>query len=118
MTKVARNVLIIAAIAAIIDFAPGGGTGSRVVLQGIGLLFLGTIAWFASIAYRQHRTALYSLGDARRGGLYAALAVATLTLSATPRLFQAGGVGVLVWLVLIGAAAYTVIAILWAARSY
>lgn len=118
MTKVARNVLIIAAIAAVINWAPGGGTGSKVVIQAIGLLFLGAIGWFASIAYRQHRVALYSLGNVRRGALYAAVGVATLTLSATPRLWHAGGAGVLVWLVLIGAAAYTVIAILWASRSY
>jgi hypothetical protein len=61
--------------------------------------------------------ALYSLGDSRRAGLYAAVAVAVLTLTATSRLF-ATSAGVLVWLVLIGAAAYTVIAIVWAARSY
>jgi hypothetical protein len=41
-----------------------------------------------------------------------------VTLTATSRLWNSGGGGVLVWLVLVGGAAYTVFAILWAARSY
>jgi hypothetical protein len=117
MVKIARNTAIVLALAAVVAYAPGGGTGSKVVIQAVSITFLAVIAWFASVMYRQHRVALYSLGDARRGGLYAAVAVATLTLTATSRLF-ATGAGVLLWFVLVGAAAYTVIAIVWAARSY
>jgi hypothetical protein len=116
MVKVARSIAIILALAAVFVYAPGGGTGGRVVIQAVSIAFLATIAWFASIMYRQHRVALYSLGDGRRAALYAALAVAVVTLSATPRLFPTDA-GVLVWLVLVGGAAYTVIAIVWAARS-
>lgn len=118
MIKVVRNVAIILALAAVVDYAPGGGTASRVVIQAVSLIFLACIAWFLSIGYRQHRVTLYSLGDGRRAALYGAVGVAVVTLSATPRLWNAGGVGVLVWLVLVGGAAYTVLAILWAARSY
>jgi hypothetical protein len=118
VNKVARNIVIILALAAVVVYAPGGGTASQVIIQAVSILFLASIAWFASIMYRQHRVALYSLGDGRRAGLYAAVAVAVVTLTATSRLWNAGGGGVLVWLVLVGAAAYTVIAILWAARSY
>lgn len=114
--KVARNIAIILALAAVVTWAPGGGTGSQIVIQTVSIAFLAVIGWFASIMYRQHRVALYSLGDGRRAGLYAALGVAVLTLSATGRLL-ATGPGVLLWFVLIGAAAYTVIAIIWAARS-
>jgi hypothetical protein len=118
MIKVARNVVIVLALAAVVVYAPGGGTASQVVIQAVSIIFLGVIAWFASIMYRQHRVALYSLGDGRRAGLYAAVAIAVVTLTATTRLWNAGGGGVLVWLVLVGGAAYTMIAILWAARSY
>jgi hypothetical protein len=118
MTKVARNVAIVLALAAVVVYAPGGGTGSRVIIQAVSIAFLAVMAWFASVMYRQHRVSLYSLGDSRRAGLYAAIAVAVLTLSATSRLWGSGGAGVLVWLVLVGGAAYTLIAILWAARSY
>jgi hypothetical protein len=116
--KVARNIAIVLALAAVVVYAPGGGTASQVIIQAVSIAFLASIGWFASIMYRQHRVALYGLGDGRRAGLYAAVAVAVLTLTATSRLWHSGGGGVLVWLVLVGGAAYTVIAILWAARSY
>jgi hypothetical protein len=118
MIKIGRNIAIVLALAAVVVYAPGGGTGSRIVIQAVSIAFLAAIGWFASIAYRQHRVSLYSLGDGRRAALYGAAAVAVLTLSATSRLWNAGGAGVLVWLVLVGGAAYTAIAILWAARSY
>ena len=117
MVKTARNIAIILALGAIVAFTPGGGTASRVIIQAISILFLAVIAWFAALMYRQHRVTLYSLGDGRRAALYSAVGVGVLTLTATSRLF-ATGAGVLVWFILIGAAAYTVIAIIWAARSY
>ena len=78
-----RNVLIVLVIAALVVAIPGGGTGANVALQAASLVFLGALAWVASVMYRQHRTDLYSLGDGRRAALYAAVAVATVTLTAT-----------------------------------
>ena len=57
-----RNVLIIFGIAALVVLIPGGGTGASVAIQAVSILFLGSIAWFASIMYRQHRIELDSLG--------------------------------------------------------
>jgi len=118
MLKVARNVAIIFAIAAVVVYAPGGGTASQIIIQVVSIAFLVSIAWFASILYRQHRVSLYGLGDIRRAGLYLAVGVAVLALTATTRLWDAGGAGILAWLVLVVASVYTMIAILWAARSY
>jgi hypothetical protein len=118
MIKTTRNIVIVLALAAVVVYAPGGGTGSQIVIQVVSIAFLASLAWFASILYRQHRVSLYSLGDGRRAGLYVAAGAAILTLSATSRLWNAGGAGVLVWLVLLGAAVYATFAILWAARSY
>jgi hypothetical protein len=118
MIKVTRNIAIVLALAAVVVYAPGGGTASQIVIQAVSIAFLAAIAWFASIMYRQHRVSLYSLGDGRRAGLYVAAGVVVLTLSATSRLWNAGGAGVLVWFILVGAAVYTVIAVIWAARSY
>jgi hypothetical protein len=112
-----RNVVIILALAALLVLIPGGGRGANVAFQAVWLVFLATLVWFASIMYRQHRVSLYSLGDRRRAILYAALVVATLTLTATSRLWKTG-VGSVVWLVLLAAAAYAVIAIVWSARRY
>jgi hypothetical protein len=111
------NVVIILALAALVVLIPGGGRGANVATQGLWLIFLATLVWFASIMYRQHRVSLYSLGDRRRAVLYGAAAVATLTLTATSRLWKTG-VGSVVWLVLLAAAAYAVIAVVWSARRY
>jgi hypothetical protein len=115
----ARNILIVLVIAALVVVLPGGGTGANVVLQAASLAFLATAAWIASIMYRQHRTTLYGLGDRRRAILYVALTVAAVTLTGTSRMWHAhSSVWSVVWLVLMGAAVYAVIAIVWSARRY
>jgi hypothetical protein len=113
----ARNIAIVLVIAALVVVIPGGGTGASFALQAASLAFLATLGWFAVISYRQHRSAIYSLGDGRRAIVYVALAVATVTLTDTSRLWKTGA-GSVAWLLLLGAAAYAVIAIVWAARKY
>lgn len=117
MIKNIRNVVIILAVAAAIYLIPNGGRGANVAGQAVWLIFLATLVWFAVIMYRQHRVALYSLGDRRRAILYGAVAVITLTMTATSRLWKTGA-GSVAWLVLIAAAAYAIIAIVWSARRY
>jgi hypothetical protein len=112
-----RNILIVVALAALVVAIPGGGTGATVALQAASLVFLAVLGWFASIMYRQHRVALYSLGDRKRAILYGALAVAVLTLTGTSKLW-ATSAGTIAWCVLLVAAAYAVFAVLWAAREY
>ena len=117
INKNVRNVAIVAVIAALVVFLPGGGKGANVVIQAVSLAFLASIAWVASLMYREHRVALYSLGDSRRAILYAAVGVAALTLTATRRLWATAG-GEIVWFVLMGACIYAVVAIVVAARRY
>ncbi len=117
VNKNVRNVVIVLALAALVVLLPGGGTGATVAIQAVSLVFLGAIAWVASIMYRQYRVALYSLGDTRRATLYVALGVAAVTLTATPRLWATSG-GEIAWLVLMGAAVYAVFAVAWSARKY
>jgi hypothetical protein len=117
MSKTVRNIAIVLAIAAIVVIVPGGGTGASVVTQAVSLAFLASLAWFASVMYRQHRVTLYSLGDGRRAILYVALGVAAVTLTGTHKLWSSPG-GEVAWLVLLGAAIYAVFAIFWAARKY
>jgi hypothetical protein len=112
-----RNVVIVLAVAAVVALVPGGGTTASVVIQTISLAFLGAILWVSAQMYREHRTALYTLGDRRRAALYAAIAVLVVTLSATPQLWRTSA-GSVAWLLLIGAAAYTGFAVIWAARKY
>jgi hypothetical protein len=113
--KDARNVVIILAIAAVIDIVPGGGTGASVVVQAISLIFLAALAWVVALMYREHRNALFSLGDRRRAVLYAAAGVLVVTLTATHRLWSTA-LGSVAWLVLIAAALYAGGSVLVSAR--
>jgi len=114
---IARNVAIIAVIAAVVAFLPGGGTGARVVIAVISLAFLASIGWVATIMYRQHRSSLYGLGDNRRVALYAAAGVLAITLTATSRMWGSPA-GSVAWLLLVGAAVYVIAAVFIAARRY
>jgi hypothetical protein len=113
----ARNILIVLVIAALVVVIPGGGTGANVTTQAVWLVFLAGLGWGASVMYRQHRTTLYGLGAGRRVILYAALVVALVTLTGTSKLTRTGP-GSVAWLVLLGAALYAVIAVVWSARKY
>lgn len=113
----ARNLAIILILAALVVLVPGGGTGAAVALQAASLAFFAVIGWFAVVSYRQNRVAIYSLGDSRRAVLYGGIAIAVLTLTATPRLWSTSG-GSVAWLVLMGGAAYAIVATIWSARRY
>ncbi len=117
MTKTARNVLIVVALAAVRVLVPGGGTGARVAIQTISVVFLASFGWIAMLQYREHRVALYSLGSGRRAILYSAAGGAALTLTASSRLWATTG-GTLAWVVLLGAAAYAGGSVIWSARRY
>jgi hypothetical protein len=112
-----RNILIVLALAAVVGTLSGGVTAANVAIQAVTLVFLGTLVWFASLMYRQHRSTLYSLGEGRRALLYIAVGVGTLTLTATSKMWNSGGAASVAWLVLLGGAAYTVFAVLWSARK-
>src|SRR5436305_12779275 len=112
-----RNIAIIFIIAALVVLIPGGGTGASFAVQAVYLVFLACLGWFAAVTYRQHRTTLYSLGDRRRAILYVAVGVAAVVLTGTAKLWQSSG-GSVAWLVLLGAAIYAVIAVVWTARRY
>ena len=109
--------MIVLVIAAIVVVVPGGGTGASVATQAVSLAFLASLAWFASVMYRQHRVSLYSLGDGRRAILYVAAAVIVIMLVGRSKLWSSPG-GEVAWLLLMGGAIYAVFAVVWAARKY
>ncbi|HET9719472.1 MAG TPA: hypothetical protein VFP55_05295 [Solirubrobacteraceae bacterium] len=115
--ETARNVAIVLLLAAIVDVVPAGGSAAGFLIQLISLAFLGAIAWVASRLYREHRTGLYALGDRRRSIVYVAAGVATLTFTASSRLFQTG-IGSLVWLVLLAGCAFAVFRVFRSYREY
>jgi hypothetical protein len=113
--KTARNWAIVALIALAIVVLPGGGPTLNVVMSMLSIAFFAGIALFGYRLYRDQRFILDSMSDRQRFVLYASIGVAFLNFTATSRLFNAGGVGVLVWLGLLGLCSYGV---MWVFVSY
>lgn len=85
---------------------PGGGNALDVVLTLLTVIFFGSIAFLVYRLWRQYRFELDALDSNVRLVLYASPALALLTLTATSRLFDSGGGGVLLWFALLALASY------------
>lgn len=97
---------LIALVALVFEVLPGGGRVLDVVLTLLTIAFFTAIAVLVARMYRQYRLDLESLASNIRLALYGSLAIAVLTFTATDRLFNAGGAGVLVWFALLAIASY------------
>jgi hypothetical protein len=109
---------IIAVIALAVVALPGGGPTLNVVLTLLSIAFFAGIALFAYRLYHEQRFTLDALTDRQRFVLYASIGVAILNFTATSRLFNAGGAGVLIWLVVLGLCSYGVMWVYMSYRSY
>jgi hypothetical protein len=106
--RTALNFAIVALVALVLFALPGGGSALNVVLTLLTIAFFVAIALLGYRLYRQYRFEIESLETSERAVLYGSVGVAFLTFTATNRLFNVGGVGVLVWLALLGVASYGV----------
>jgi hypothetical protein len=113
-----RNIAIVVLLAVAVWQLPGGGTATSTVSNILGLIFAGGIVFFGYRMYMEHRTTLFMLEDKVRALLYGSLVMLALALIGTRRFFDEGGLGVLVWLALIGAAVYGCVTVFRAAREY
>ena len=112
-----RNALIIAAIAAVVAFVPGGGNGATTVLTALTMGFFVAICALVYNVYRENQLTLATLGDARRAILYGAVALIALLVAGTDEFF-ASGAGTLAWVLLLGAAVAAIWRIWQDATSY
>lgn len=110
-----RNWSIVLLIALAIVVLPGGGPTLNVVMTMLSIAFFAAIALGVYRLYHDQRFTLDSLADRQRFVLYASIGVALLNFTATKRLFAVGGVGVLVWLMILAACSYGV---MWVYVSY
>jgi hypothetical protein len=97
---------LIALIALLLVALPGGGRALDVVLTALTAAFFAAIALLVARWYRQYRLDIESLDPNIRLALYGSLAIAVLTFTATDRLFDAGGAGVIAWFALLALASY------------
>jgi uncharacterized membrane protein YebE (DUF533 family) len=109
---------IVAVAALLLFLLPGGGSALNVVLTLLTIAFFVAIALLGYRMYRQYRFEIESLETRQRAVLYGSVALAFLTFTATNRLFDVGGAGVLAWLALLGLASYGVFWVFTRWRRY
>ena len=114
--KQIRNILIIVALAVVVWLVPGGGTGSATIYNLLTIVLTAGLLFFGYRLYMENRATIFGLGDNQRALLYGCVAVATIALLATNRLWNAGGLGALVWFALLSLAGWGIYRV-WRAFS-
>ncbi|HXW59064.1 MAG TPA: hypothetical protein VEJ23_06260 [Solirubrobacteraceae bacterium] len=115
--KTARNAAIVLVIALAIYLLPGGGRAATIFES---LLYIGFGVGFGYLGlqlYRQHRVALYSLGDHTRALLYGGLALVLFALTARQRMWETS-LHEALWWVLVAVAVYMLLAVYRRWRAY
>jgi hypothetical protein len=115
--KTARNVAIVVAIAAAVQFVPGGGRAASSFEAALGVAFALGFGYLGLRFYREHRITIHSLGDRHRALLYAGLGVVLFAWAARVRMWGTGA-GEFAWFVLVGFAVYALVAVYRRWRSY
>jgi hypothetical protein len=113
-----RNIGIIVALAVVIWLVPGGDTASVTISNLLGILFLGGLLFFGYRLYMEHRDTIFGLAERQRGILYASFALAAITLVATRRMWDEGGIGAILWLLFMGLSIWGFYTVWRAYREY
>lgn len=102
--KAARNLIVVALLAALVAFAPAGGN----VFEGLMLIlmmgFLAAIAWTVARFVARNELTLAALTDRQRLLLYGSAALLVLLITGSERFFSSG-IGTVAWILLLAAAA-------------
>ena len=113
-----RNFAILIVIAVAVWQLPGGGTATNTINNILGLIFAGGLVFLGYRMYMEHRSSLFMLEDKVRALLYGSLVLIALALIGTAKLWDEGGLAVLVWLALIGAGVYGCVTVWRTSREY
>ena len=113
-----RNIFIVIALALVVWLVPGGDEAGITISNLLSIIFVGGILFLGYRLYMENRETVFGLEERQRGILYAGLALLAITLVGTGRMWDAGGVGALVWLALMGAGIYAIYGVWRAYRTY
>lgn len=114
--RAARNIAIIAALAFIVTAVPGGGEAARAIVAALTICFLVGIGFAGHQLYRQNQLALLALEERSRTILLAALGAIALMIAGADEL-TATGLGLLVWLLVLGLSIFALVRVWGEARS-
>jgi hypothetical protein len=113
-----RNIAIVLLLAVAVWKVPGGGTASNTISNIFSVLFLGGLFFFGFRVYMERRETIFSLDERQRGLMYGALALAVFAIVATRRLWDAGGLGAMLWLLMLGASGWALYSVWRAYKTY
>jgi hypothetical protein len=113
-----RNILIVLGLALAVWLVPGGDAASVTISNVLSIIFVGGLLFLAYRLYMENRETIFGLEERQRGVLYAGVALIAVTLVATRRMWDAGGLGAILWLAMIGAGIYAVYGVWRAYREY
>jgi hypothetical protein len=114
-----RNIAIIIGLALVVWLVPGGDRASVTISNLLTVVFVGGLLFFGYRLYMERRETIFGLPERQRGILYAAIALATITIVATGRMWQdGGGLGAILWLAFLGLAIWGLVTVWRAYREY
>jgi hypothetical protein len=114
-----RNIAIIVVLAVAVWKLPGGGQASVTISNVLTVLFVGGLLFFGYRMYMEHRESIFGLPERQRGILYAAVALATITIVATRRMWnEGGGLGAMLWLAFLVLSIWALYSVWRASREY
>lgn len=114
-----RNIAIIVGLALAVWLVPGGDRASMTISNLLTIAFVAGLLFFGYRMYMEHRETIFGLPERQRGILYAAIALATITLVATRRMWEdGGGLGAMLWLAFLVLSGWAVYSVWRAQREY
>lgn len=113
-----RNIAIIVLLAVAVWLLPGGDAASVTVSNLLGIIFIGGLLFLGYRMYMQHRETIFGLEERQRGILYASMALGAITLIATGRMWDEGGLGAVIWLAFMSLALWGLYSVWRAYRTY
>ena len=116
--KHVRNVAIILLLAVAVWQVPGGGNAAVTISNILMIVFVGGLLFLGFRLYMENRETLFGLEERQRAVLYAGAALIAITLVATGRMWDAGGLGAILWLTMLGAGVYAIVGVWRAYREY
>lgn len=112
-----RNIAIIAAVAFVVAFFPGGERAGETVLAAIVIAFLTAIGFFAVRTVRANETTIWTMDEGRRAFFWGAIGVLVLCVVAMDEAFSSGGT-FLLWIGAAGLATFTLVRVWMQARDF
>ena len=115
--RATRNIAIIALLAFFVAAVPGGGETARGALAALTICFLAVIGLAGYQIYRQNQLTYVSLDATRRAVLIGAVGAIVLMIAGADEL-TGSGLGLFVWLAVLGISIFALVRVWTDAHTY